>query len=221
MRQIKKRYLWLTFLISLVVGVLIILELSKQEDNSLLLILMVIDFVIMTISLNTAVSRSFKYKPKPKKCVVKTYNGPSSKEIDKNLLKLGFNKKGARFGHGYIKVDGKTAYKIVIIDEPTKYFTTAENIANEAKENDKPTAGIDQCEKFFGFEIFMKVDEEVKKKILDFSFQGKNIFYDGLYFDSEIGKYVEPDHLNPKPDFVDGYNKMLEILKFVEENQDL
>lgn len=212
-KSIKTRYLWMIFVLSLVAGVFLILWVQKSGSNTLPLILMVIDFVIMTMAINTAIARTFRYKPRPKKFVVKKYTGLNSKELDSKLLSLGFNRKSVRFGHGYIKIIGDTAYKIVAIDDCDKYFTTADNIAKDAQE-EKPTPGIDKCTKFIGFEIFFKTNEEVKSKIVDFSFQGKNIYYNGIYFDAEEQIFVEANHVKPKDVYLEGYEKMLEMIEF-------
>lgn len=215
-KQIKTRYLWLTFVVTLALGVLLILWSTRAENNTFPLILMVIDFIIMTMCINTAISRTFRYKPKKRKYLVKKYQGPTSKELDSSLVKQGFIRKGVRFGHGYMKIEGTTAYKIVAIDEPDKYFVSADTIASETKE-ETATPGLEDCTKFIGFEIFFTATETVKEKITDFAFQGKNIYYDGLYFDNDENLFIEANHVKPNDEYQKEYERMLEFIGFTEE----
>lgn len=218
-KQIKAVYLWLVFLITLVLGVLLVLWTSRSEKNTLPMALMVLDFVIMTMAINSAIARTFRYKAKPRKCAVNKYEGLTSNELDKKLVSLGFNRKGVRFGHGYIKIEGKTAYKVVGIDDYSKYFTNNDTIANETK-NEEPTKGIDQCDKFIGFEIFYTVDDSTKEKILDFAFQGDKIYYDGFYFDESTNLFVEPNYIAPKGSHIEEYNKLIEMIDFKKVNNE-
>ncbi|UKI50603.1 MAG: hypothetical protein L6U99_04310 [Clostridium sp.] len=152
------------FLITLVLGVLLVLWTSRSEKNTLPMALMVLDFVIMTMAINSAIARTFRYKAKPRKCTVNKYEGLTSNELDKKLVSLGFNRKGVRFGHGYIKIEGKTAYKVVVIDDYSKYFTNNDTIANETKKMKNQQRELINAINLLALKFFYTVDDSTKEK---------------------------------------------------------
>lgn len=213
-KPIKPLYLWLGFLGSLLLSILLIVIVTKKQDSKVFLVLLVITFIAMTIFLQTAIARTFRYKPKPKRYVKKEYPLEDFDLLEQRLLAEKFILKRAKFGIGFIKIEGKIAYKVVLIKDSETYFSQSQE---EEAPQQQPTKGLDKCEKFIGFEIFSEMTNDVVNKTPDFSFQGKNVFYDGLYYNAETKRLIEPNVINKDEVHLDAYVHLMSILGLEEE----
>ncbi len=201
MKMLKKWQLWTIFLVTIIVAVLLIWWNLYATNRTIVTILLVIDFLIMTFALQMAIASTFKYKPKPKH--YKKANHPFDVDnfADK-LIKNGYTQKSTRFGFGFMKIIGKTAYKIVCITDANEYLKPAEELTEEENKKQKAeTPGLSKCTRFVGFEVFLDHNQKVLERLPDFSFQGKNIFYEGFYYDGDTKNLVEVNVIKPDEEF--------------------
>ncbi len=209
---------YILVLITLVLLVLsgVVMYFYTVNQNPLLMTLTIILTILFVISMNATISRFAVFKPKPIKYPKAYYEGKSFLELDQTLTKQGFNRNSQAFGEGFIKIEGKTAYKVLLVDRPDIYFDPDKK---EVKQ--KPTKGIEKCTRLIGFEIFFKTNDEVLKRIPDFSFKGDKVLYDGFYFDEEKNQLVEANKIDVAP-HNEQYKRMIEILglKEIEKKED-
>ena len=215
----KKRkpwVLWLIVGITFLIAVGLICLSLYVKNSTAIIVFIVIDFIIMTFSLNAAISTSFKYKPKPKKYLNKAFKYDTELLID-NLLKNGFKEKKVRYGNVYMKILGVVAYKITIITNASEYLNTD----NNQNKTNTTNNDLKKCQRFIGCEVFLDYndpDNKILKNIADFSFQGKNIYYEAFYFDKEANTLHEPNIITISEDFKEDVKRLKnEYLMLIEE----
>lgn len=213
MRKIKVRYLWISVAISFLIAVGLILGVTQTKGawTQVFIVLIAIVFIYMTIAIQIASTKSFRYKPKPMHYSTKTYQY-TTKDMDENLKKKGYKPRVTPYGMSYLKIDGTNAYKIVLVRNSEKYFNPEE----ESKDASSPNKSLEKCKKFIGFEIFYDYDEDALKKLPDFNLQGDKVYYSGLYVEED--KFICPNYLEPTEEFKELYDQMvkdLEISDFI------
>lgn len=205
----KKVFIIITILIFLLeVGLIFVY--SKYPEKPLMVAIMVLS-VLFVISINALVTRIAVFKPKKIKYPQEYYHGISYLKMESKLLSAGFTKTPRSFGASFIKIENKTAYKILLISSYEKYFN------NEEKDDTKPTKGIEKCTSFIGFEIFFKYNEMVLERLPDFSFKGPNVLYSGFFYHEETDTLVECNKLNPEP-HEEIYNKFISTLSLTKKD---
>lgn len=215
-KPIKKWKLWLTFGITAVIAIGLIIGNLYVENRTIITVFLVIDFLIMTFALQSAIMATFKFKPKPKKYKTATYPFDIT-NLDDHFQKLGYTKKSSDFGFGYIKVVGKTAYKLTFIDNVDEYLKPVDENAEAKKKESFP--GLSKCTKFVGFELFLQVNDKVLERLPDYSFQGKNIYYEGFYFNQEDSVLVETNIIDINPEFVNAVQNLKKDLGILKEGE--
>ncbi len=179
-----------------------------HPDQKWLMGFIMVMSVVFVLSMNLMISKIAVFKPKPIKYPRGYYKGQKMGSLENKLVKAGFKASPRQFGIGFIKIEEKTAYKIILIKNAESYF-------NQSNEKQTPTKGIDKCTEFVGFEIFYDVTEEVAKRLPDFSFKGDNVLYEGFYYDPEFDVIVEANKIDPE-NHLESYNHFKEILEFKE-----
>lgn len=208
MKIFKKWQLWAIFSVTLVIAVLLVWWNLYATNRTIVTILLVIDFLIMTFALQMAISSTFKYKPKPKHYKKLTHPFDINNFADE-LIKKGYTQKAARFGYGFMKIIGKTAYKIVCVTDAEEYLKPVEELTEEENKKQKDqTPGLSKCTRFVGFEVFLEHNAKIIERLPDFSFQGKNIFYEGFYYDSENKCLIEVNQIEPAEEFKAAVNTL-------------
>ncbi|MCM1130326.1 MAG: hypothetical protein NC087_02575 [Anaeroplasma bactoclasticum] len=217
MRNIKTRYLWISVAVSflLAVGLIIGVTQTKGAWTQVFIVLIAIVFIYMTIAIQMASVKSFRYKPKPKNYPTKSYLY-LAEDMDENLQKKGYKPRVTPYGISYLKVDKTNAYKIVLVRNCEKYFNQDEEQNNSIP----PNKSLEKCKKFIGFEIFYDYDEDTLRKIPDFNLQGNNVYYSGLYI--EDNKITCPNYIEPTEDFSNLYEAIKSdlMLKDIEPSID-
>lgn len=206
-KPMKLLYVWLIFFVTLILGGLIIWWANSVNSTTIPIIFLVVDFLIMSVALQICISRTFKYKPKPRKFTTKEYSLESFDQLSTTLKKQGFKESHNDFGLGYIKIIDKVAYKVVLIKDYEKYFNQDPN-----KKTGNPTPGIEKCTKFIGFEFFNSNEDVIVDKVVDFTFQGENVYYAGFYYDEAEKKLIEANYLEPNEHHLQNYNYLKTIL---------
>lgn len=179
-------------------------------SKSWLMALVIILTIMFIIAMNTTISRFAVFKMKPPKYPKAYYRAMSFSTLDSALQKEGFSRTSQSYGEGFIKIEGKTAYKVLLVDKPDIYFDPDKK---EVKQ--KPTKGIDKCTRLVGFEIFFRLNDEVTKRIPDFSFKGDKVLYDGFYLDEEKNLLVEANKIDAGI-HQEAYERLKEILNLEE-----
>ena len=197
MNKMKLKYLWISVAISFVIGGGLIFLVTQTEGvwTNIVITLIAIDFIFMTIAIQIASTRTFKFKPKPTNYPIQEYEF-NKENIDNKLKKLGYKQRNTDYGYSYLKVVGDVAYKIVLVRNNKKYFSQEE-------QEPQPTTNKDlqKCKKFVGVELFFDYDDDTLRKLPDFCLQGQNVYYAGLYYDLNTNTLVCPNYIEPNEIF--------------------
>lgn len=214
MKNIKARYLWISVAVSFLIAVGLIVGVTYTSGawTKVVIVLIAIVFIYMTLAIQFASMKSFRYKPKPKNYPVITYKY-SVDDIDDLLKKKGYKPRVTPYGMSYLKVKDTYAYKVVLVRNFEKYFNQ-----EEEKSSSAPNKSLEKCKKFLGIEIFYDFDEETLKKLPDFNLQGSNVYYSGVYV--ENGKLICPNYIEPSEDFKELYQQIKEDLNLEEDVED-
>ncbi len=204
--NLRARTFWLISLVLflLAIGFVVLCIYSPTGSNTIFVVLMTIDLVLMTFAIQIAIQKSIKYKPKAIQYNEKKYQ--KTKDFDDALKSNGFDLRNRHIGRSYIKIDGKDAYKVVIINDSDKYFDNVE----EAKD-EKLASKLDACESFTGLEIFLNPNNQIKDKIVDFSIQGKRVYYTAI-MKNDSDEYICKNYIEPDDSHIENYNKLLNML---------
>ena len=207
--KVKTKHLWISVAVCflLAVGLIIGVTFLKEPWTTVVIVILAIIFIYMTIAIQIASTRSFRYKPKKQNYVTKEFV-LNDEDINKTIKGKGYKARVVPYGISYIKIDGTNAYKIVVINDKEKYFEPVEE-----DNNTKPEKGLDKCKRFIGFEIFLDYDEEALSKLVEFNIQGNNIYYGGFY--KQDNKLICPNFVEPNEYFNDLYNTILTDLDIV------
>ena len=215
MRKIKARTLWLMVLVELLVSVGLIFACIYTKDvlNKVMIVLMVIVFVLMTFTIQAATMKSFRYRPK-KNYILKEYTNDF--DLYDKLDELKYELRERAYGKSYIKIEGKSAFKVVLVSDPSGYFNADNNDQEET--NDKLSEKLDKCNTFTAIEIFLNSNNEIKEKIVDFTIQVDKIYYTALI--KENDKYVCYNYEKPNEKHEADFNHLLEMLGFNEVKEE-
>lgn len=211
MRKLKLRYLWIIILVLVACAFAIVYGCTVAQGglNTFLIVLLAIDFIALTILVQIAGSKTFKYKPK--KINYPTMNVKTDPNTIKgNLKRLKYKERVTPFGNSYLAIINTTAVKVTIIENDDLYFNPTE------EDTKKPNHSLDSCDRFVGFEIFLNPKEENKDKLVDFSIQGKNVYYTAFMYDKEDNLFKCLNYIIPQDDFQEGFNKLYNDLGFVK-----
>lgn len=192
MGKMKLRTLWISVGISFLIAVGLILGVTQTKGalTTVFIVLIAIVFIYMTIAIQIASTKTFRYKAKPIKYPSKSYKF-NKESVDLNLKKSGYKLRNANYGQNYLKIDKENAYKVVIVRNNENYFN------QEAEEVKKPNNDLAKCKKFIGIEIFLDYNEETLKRLPDFCLQGENVYYAGLYYKEDKRELICPNYVEP------------------------
>ena len=153
MRNIKARILWIIVIIELLVGVGLIFACIYSNDviNKVMIVLMTITFILLTFTIQLATMKSFKYKPKKNNYIKKEYS--NTNDLFDKLNELKFDVRERTYGKSYLKIENRSAYKVVLVSDPDGYFNHEEKDDNEA--NEALNKKLDNCLTFTAVEIFL------------------------------------------------------------------
>lgn len=212
MKKHKKLLSWLAVLLFLGLMIGIIIWNLKQGSSNLITVLLVIVSLGFTFSLQYAITQTFKFKPKPKKYISDSFEFNLDKTL-KNLEDEKFVKRNTNSGYSYTKIIDKTAFKVTFIINAEKYLEQSEQGKGSS------IKGLNQCEKFIGFEIFLDSNEKILANVCDFSFNGKNLYYEAFYIDVESGLLIEPNIIKIDDSYVDDVTKFKKILNIIKKEE--
>lgn len=208
--KIKTRYIWLSIAICFLVAIGLIIGVTQLDApwTTVVIVLLAIIFIYMTIAIQVASTRSFRYKPKKVNYPIKEFELTNS-NIESAIKTKGYKKRTVPYGLSFIKVVGVNAYKIVLISDKVKYFEPNDESNLPAEK------ALEKCKRFIGFEIFLDYDEEVLSKLVDFNIQGDNLYYGGFYL--QDNKLVCPNYVEPNEYFDDLYNTIITDLGITKD----
>lgn len=216
MRNIKARYIWISVAVAFLaaIGLIIGVTYTKGNMTTFVIVLIAIVFIYMTIAIQIASAKTFRYKGKKIHYPKREYT-IADEDFDSLLKKQGYKPRTTPYGMSYLKVSPPNAYKVVLIKNREKYFNP-----EEKEQASSPNKSLEKCEKFIGFEIFLDYDEETLRKLPDFNIQGDKIYYGGLY--QQDNHLLCPNHIEPKEDFIDLYHTILNDLEMdiLDDNEE-
>ncbi|MCR5787246.1 MAG: hypothetical protein K6G28_06055 [Acholeplasmatales bacterium] len=213
--RINKWWLLLLSLLFFILGILLVFIGVKNNQNGYTYA-SIICFLFFTLSTQAFMSRVVTYKPKMKKLPHNNYEYQSSLDLVSHLQENNFIFKKNKFGTVAIKIIGSVCYKVTIIDDLDIYLSD-----DKSKIEDKPTKGIEKCDKLIGFEFFTKDEKDIFNKSINLSFKGEKVYYEAFNMDEVKNIIVEPNAIDPE-EHKENYLKLIEMLKLVkkvEENK--
>lgn len=209
MKNIKLKYVWLSVILAFILSCVFV-YLCSIADGALLtfvIVLLVITFIYMTVAVQYAGAKTFKYKPKKIEYPTISYECDLN-DIETTLKKSGFKERKVPYGLSYLKIKNKIAYKVVLVKEEDKYFNQ-EEINEEVSVNKE----LEKCEKFIGFEMFLNISQENLYRLPDFSIQGKNIYYTAYYISND-NELTCLNYIEANESYKEAYNNLINDLKF-------
>ena len=209
MNKHKKLLSWLAVLLFLGLMIGVIIWNLKQGSSNIITVFLVIVSLGFTFSLQFAITRTFRFKPKPKKYVSDSFEFDLDKTLS-NLEENKFVKRNTNSGYSYTKIVDKTAFKVTFIISAEKYLEQSEQGKGSS------IKGLNQCDKFIGFEVFLDSNEKILSNVCDFSFNGKNLYYEAFYIDVESGLLIEPNIIKIEDSYVEEVKKFKEILNLTK-----
>ena len=209
MNKHKKLLSWLAVLLFLGLMIGVIIWNLKQGSSNIITVFLVIVSLGFTFSLQFAITQTFRFKPKPKKYVSDSFEFDLDKTLS-NLEENKFVKRNTNSGYSYTKIVDKTAFKVTFIISAEKYLEQSEQGKGSS------IKGLNQCDKFIGFEVFLDSNEKILANVCDFSFNGKNLYYEAFYIDVESGLLIEPNIIKIEDSYVEEVKKFKEILNLTK-----
>lgn len=213
MKRLSKKTLWIMVAVAFLLAIVLIVccALASGVWGNVIVVLLVIDFIFLTIGVQVAAFQTFKYKPKLQKCPQKDFEGKYD-DLKKHLLDLKYKERKTPYGSSFLKIIKDTAYKCVLVDDVEKYFAEPTEETNTSSSN----KDLDKCKRFIGLEIFYQIDEANLVKLQDFTFQGKNVYYTALlYQENDLFKCL--NYQEPKDEFAQDFNTLLSHLNMREK----
>jgi hypothetical protein len=212
LKNIKLKYIWISIFVAFFIALLLVWACANTDGalRTFIIVMLTLTFLYMTVAIQYAGARSFKFKPKEINYPTKTYIA-SELDFEPKLKKLGYKSRQADYGSIWTKVREKTAYKVVLVYDDIKYF----NHDDTEVEKGEPNKELANCNKFICYEVFDKVCEDYAHRLIDFSVQGKQ-FYITAVCHNDDGNYVCPNYIEAQEAFKDAYNKILNDLGFKE-----
>lgn len=212
MKNIKARTLWIIVAIELLVGVGLIFACIYTSDaiNKVMIVLMTISFVLLTFTIQFATMKSFRYKPKKNNYIKKEYINDN--DLFDKLKELKFDLRERSYGKSYLKIENRSAYKVVLVSDADGYFNHEEN---DNETNEEVNKKLDKCLTFTAVEIFLNSNDIVKEKITDFTIQVEKIYYTALE-KIDDNKYLCHNYEAPNEKHKDDLNYLYEMLGFKE-----
>ena len=211
LKNVKARYLWIAcgivFLIT--IGMIILLITVKDINTTVVSVIMIIGFVLMTFLIQAASFKSFQFKAKGEKSNPKAYI--SDKDLLEVLRNNKYKERKRSYGLSFLKIQKPNAYKVTLVTDLDSYFNPTD-IDNQ--EGDKE---LDKCDRMIGFEIFLNYREEDIDRFKDYSIQGQNIYYTSFYKVSEdSNQYICQNYIEPLEVHKKNYDFLMEELGLKE-----
>ncbi len=214
LKNIKARTLWIItgVILLLVIGLVILIPIVDKQFTTLIIVFMVIGFVLLTILIQVASYKSFKFKPKELPVEIKEFT--TELDIIQTLKKNKYKERNKSFGVSFLKVSKPNAFKVTVITDIEAYYNPSDT------DNSNSDKELDNCDRMIGLEIFLNYKEEDLPKFKDYSLQGNNIYYTCLY-KTEDNKYVCPNYLEPIENHKKNYDTLfneLGLKEIIEKN---
>ena len=195
------KFLWSLVVFFFLLGVFSIVLLAKiQSGATPLIMLMIVSFILMSVSLQVATVYTLRKKRKVAKKNLMTCSPYDWTTFRKNLLNSDFKEYKTAFGFIYIKIIKKVAYRISAVNDTVKYF--------DSSNDEKIDVDFSKCKKLIGFEVFKDPNNEQKEVITRINIGTDSLYYRGLYIEEKTITC---------PDVIVADNNIKEEVKFLEE----
>ncbi len=208
---------WVYLVISIVcflLGILFVF-LSVNKNNQSILWASILFFLLFSINTQAFMSKVIKFKPKKENFPTKEYKYIAELDIVSSLKNDNFTFRKNSFGYVAVKIEGKTCYKVTIVDNVKEYLNP-----DKDKNDNTATKGLERCNEFIGFEIFTNNEDNIFDKAPNLSFTGDKVLYESFILDSEKNILIEANAIDPK---MHSYSKnvLMNKLHFEEIDKNL
>lgn len=208
MNKIKTRTIWIIFIIELLacVGLLFGAIYSDDTLNKILIVLIGVDFILITFTIQAATYKSFRIKAERKFYKEKIFINEN--DLYDIINENGFEDRNRIYGKSYLKIVNDNAYKVTIITDPEGYFSDTDE-----SDNSSVRKKLDKCKRFMGVEIFLNSNEQLLSRIKDFSLQGEKVYYTAL-LKIEDNLYKCFNYEEPSDNHKANYDYLFDLLGF-------
>lgn len=184
---------------------------SRYIHTTVAVTLLIILFISNSLFTNELTSRVMYKKYNAKLNNPKTYQLEDVSIIGTILLNNKAIETKHKYGKSYLLIKDDKAYKVVLVDNSDLYFN------NTQKNDTKPNSKLDKCSTFYGFEIFLNINEEVISKVQMFTFQTEKVYYTGFY-SNESNTLIQANYEKPKDIHQEGFNYLINLIGANHEN---
>lgn len=192
----------LNFAITGLIFTLFILDIFRS--TSFLIITSLLCFISMSVIVNELTRRMMD-----KKYQAKFVSMPYEASIQTLIQILKDNKANEvtmPYATSYLLIKDKCAYKFLFVTDNEGYFGN-----KEVQSNSKGNKKLEECTKFYGFEIFVNVDNIIIKKLQQYTFQSDKIFYTAFYELED--KLVQAHYEEPLIEHKDNFENILKLME--------
>lgn len=160
--------------------------LANKNNNTTIQWVSVVFFLLFTFNMQAFMSKTIKFKERQEVYNAKELKYIAELDIVSNLKKDGFEFRKNSFGYVAVKIEGKTCYKVTIVDDVKEYLNP-----DKDKNDSTKTKGIERCTEFIGFEIYANDEEDIFKKAPNLCFTGDKVLYEAFTLDKNKEKLIE------------------------------
>lgn len=182
------------------------------KDSTLLAILLVVTFILISIITQSLMHRHFEKRTKNKRYHSKYYRLTQFSDLEQAMIKVKATRTVHPFGQSYLLIEGEIAYKVTVIEQAERYFELAKNSPAKLPTNKK----LEACKKFISYEFFRACTPEVIDKTAMFSFQGERFYFSAFYYKQEEKSLVQTVYEKPSIENEPYVSRLQEILLLEE-----
>lgn len=214
MFRLKARYYWIIsiILLALAAGSILGIIFGDSSLNKFLTFFLTVDLILFTIIFQISIQKSIKFKERKKNYIVKTFK--VTKNIEATLEENKFRFRERDYGKSYIKIIDKVAYKVVLINNVDGYF----NAENEDDNDSEFTKRLNNCHKFISLELFDNINQELQKRIIDFTIQIEKLYITALV-KNDSDDYVCLNYEIPNENHKENVEKLFNLIGLEEKGE--
>ena len=211
MFKLKARYYWIFSLICLIisVGLMLLIIFGPKNLNKLCIVSLTVFMILFTLSFQFAITRTMASKEYKRSFIVKEFE--SKLDINEILESNEFILREKNYGKSYIKIIDNVAYKVVLINNVNDYFKEDDDNSDNSL-----AKKLDKCHNFVSFEIFEELNQELEKRIVDFTIKTDKLYLTA-FVRNDKDNYVCLNYEEPNNNYIN-YLYDLIGLKEIEDS---
>ena len=211
MFKLKARYYWIFSLICLIisVGLMLLIIFGPKNLNKLCIVSLTVFMILFTLSFQFAITRTMASKEYKRSFIVKEFE--SKLDINEILESNKFILREKNYGKSYIKIIDNVAYKVVLINNVNDYFKEDDDNSDNSL-----AKKLDKCHNFISLEIFEELNQELEKRIVDFTIKTDKLYLTA-FVRNDKDNYVCLNYEEPNNNYIN-YLYDLIGLKEIEDS---